>query len=120
MKKRLLSLLLALTLCLGLLPVTASAANLPDWYFLFAIFNSVDANGKDKDGKTGRAKYTMPREEIDFIQEEIRDFEEYMNQVGVMRAHIDVIEIDTTVTKLGDSIYGSWLEAEQAAPLLKG
>ena len=49
MKKKFVSLLLVLVMCLGLLPVTASAAeaNLPDWYFLFAIFKNVDADGKE-------------------------------------------------------------------------
>ena len=81
--KKFLSLALALTLCLGLLPATASAAssNLPDWYFLVAIFKNVDADCKDLDGKPTHAKYSMPQDEIDFVKEEVQDFEAYMNQV---------------------------------------
>ena len=61
MKKRVVSLLLALAVCLSLLPATASAAEaaLPDWYFLFAIFKNVDTDGKDADGKAIHMKYTM-------------------------------------------------------------
>lgn len=52
MKKRLLSLLLALAICLSLAPAEAAAeANLPDWYFLFAIFKSVDADCRTETAK---------------------------------------------------------------------
>ena len=49
MKKRLLSILLTLCMVLALLPVTVQAAepDLPDWYFLFAIFKNVDADCGD-------------------------------------------------------------------------
>ena len=122
MKKPFMSLLLALVLCLSLLPSAASAAesSLPDWYFLFAIFKNVDAVCKDKDGKTVHTKYTMTQEEVDFAQEDARDFEAYMNKVGVMRAHVEVVEIDETVTKLADNNGGSWLNTKLAAPLLEG
>lgn len=121
MKKRLLSLLLALAICLSLAPAEAAAeANLPDWYFLFAIFKSVDADCRDRDGKMQRAVYTMTQDEIDMIREDARDFEAFMNQVGVMRAHIEVVEIDETLTELEDYSDGGYLSPKQAAPLLKG
>lgn len=122
MKKKALSLLLALVMCLGLLPATASAAetNRPDWYFLFAVFKNVDAYGISAEGEQQHAKYTMPQAQIDFIQETAQEFENYMNSFGVMRAHVDTVEIDTTVTKLKKSSYGSYLGTEQAAPLLEG
>ena len=121
MKKKIVSLLLALVMCLGLLPVTASAAeaNLPDWYFLFAIFKNVDADCKDRDGKTVRAKYTMTQEEIDFVKEDARDFEAYMNQVGVMRAHVEVVEINAALTELTNYDKGGYLSPKEAAPLLR-
>ena len=122
MRKRMLSFALALALCLSLLPATALAAenDPPDWYFLFAIFKNVDADGKDKEGKAMHAKYAMTQEEIDFIRENARQFEEFMSEVGVMRAHVDVVEIDASVTELADYSGGSWLSAKAAAPLLKG
>ena len=67
MKKKLVSLLLALALCLGLMPVTASAAEnqaLPDWYFLFAIFKNIDADGKDRNGKAVHVTYSMSQDEV--------------------------------------------------------
>ena len=56
MKKKIVSLLLALAMCLGLMPDAASAAeaSLPDWYFLFAIFKNVDAYCDDGKGMADR------------------------------------------------------------------
>ena len=122
MKKKFVSLLLALVMCLGLLPASASAAeeNLPDWYFLFAVFKNIDADCKDKDGKIVRAKYTMTREEVDAARNSARQFEAYMDQVGVMRAHVDVVEIDATLTELDIPKSGaSGIGSAQAAPLLE-
>ena len=64
MKKRLLSILLVLVMWLGLLLTSTFAAesDLPDWYFLFAIFKNVDADGKDKNGKAVHVKYSMPQD----------------------------------------------------------
>lgn len=66
MKKKFISILLALVMCLSLLPVAASAAAepLPDWYFLFAVFKNVDADGKDKDGKAVHVTYSMSQDEV--------------------------------------------------------
>ena len=52
MKKKWLAMLLALAMVFSLLPGTALAdgpeePDLPDWYFLFAIFKSVDADVTD-------------------------------------------------------------------------
>lgn len=122
MRKRILSFALALALCLGLLPVTALAAekNLPDWYFLFAIFKNADADGINAEGEKKHAKYTMPQEEIEIIRDNARDFEAYMNSLGIVRAHVEVAEIDTPITELDKSDYGAWVGTEQAVPLLKG
>ena len=117
MKKRAVSLFLTAALCLGLaVPAMAAPAeaNLPDWYFLIVIFRNVDADAKDRDGVVTHVTYSMPQEEIDFTMEQIQDFEEYMNQVGVMRAHVDVMEVDTTISQLGDSAYGLRLTNELA------
>ena len=122
MKKKSLSILLALALCLSLLPGTALAAepDLPDWYFLFAIFKSVDADYQ-KDGEEKHAAYTMTQDEIDFVRQDAREFEAYMNQVGVMRAHVDVVEIDQTITALKQyGTTGGYLSPVEAAPLLRG
>lgn len=121
MKKKTLSILLALALCLSLLPGTALAAeqDLPDWYFLFAIFKSVDADYQ-KDGEEKHAAYTMTQDEIDFVRQDAREFEAYMNQVGVMRAHVDVVEIDQTITTLKQrGTTGGYLSTAEAAPLLQ-
>lgn len=122
MKKRLLSILLTLAICLSLAPAEAAAAeeNLPDWYFLFAIFKNVDADCRDADGKMQRAIYTMTQDEIDMIREHAKGFEKFMNQVGVMRAHVEVVEIDETLTELEDYSDGGYLSTKQSAPLLKG
>ena len=121
MKKRLLSILLVLCMVLALLPVTARAAEtLPDWHFLFAILKSVDADCTNKDGVTTHVKYTMKQEEVDLAREHAKWFEEFMSGVGVMRAHVDVVEINTPVTELAESAYGAYLTADQAAPLLEG
>jgi|GEM_PF-2965672 len=122
MKKKVLSFLLVLTICLGFLPVRAFAteADLPDWYFLFAIFKNVDADCKDESDVMQRVKYTMTQDEIDFIREDADDLEKYMNQVGVMRAHLEVVEIDAPITKLNnDSELKGFLSVKEAAPLLK-
>ena len=122
MQKKIASLLLALVLCLGLLPVTASAAetNLPDWYFLFAAFKNVDADGKDRDGKAVHVKYSMSQDEINGIHDAAQEFEIYMNSLGVMRAHVEVVEIDETLTELhNDYSGGSFVAYDQATPLLE-
>ena len=121
MKKRLLSTLLALCMMLALLPATAQAANpeLPDWYFLFAIFKNIDSDYVNAYGKTMHAAYTMTQDENYIARKNIERFETYMNQVGVMRAHADVIEIDRTVTELTTSSPGdSYISAKQATPAL--
>lgn len=121
MAKKTLSTLLALVLCLSLLPGTALAAeqDLPDWYFLFAIFKSVDADYQ-KDGEKKHAAYTMTQDEIDFVRQDAREFEAYMDQVGVMRAHLDVVEIDQTITTLKQyGTTGGYLSPAEAAPLLQ-
>lgn len=121
MKKKLLSLALALVMCLGLMPTAVFAAegDLPDWYFLFAIFKNVDADCNNSEGKTVHTKYSMSQDEIDITRDNAREFEEYMNSVGVMRAHVDVVEIDATITELADYANGSFLSPKEAAPLLK-
>lgn len=121
MKKKFVSLLLALVMCLSLLPLPASAAgsNLPDWYFLFAIFKNVDADGKDRDNKAVHVKYSMSQDEVDIAQDNAKEFEEYMNSLGVMRAHVDVVEIDATATELQEYSGGSYIGPKQAAPLLR-
>ena len=122
MRKKLISLLLALVMCLELLPLPAAAAetNLPDWYFLFAIFKNVDADCDDGKGTVTHTKFTMSQEEIDLVKEKFQSFEEYMNGVGVMRAHMYLVEIDTPVTELeGSGLGSSYLGPKQAAPLLE-
>ncbi len=121
MKKKAISLLLALAMCLALLPVAASAAepDLPDWYFLFAIFKNVDADGKDKDGKDTHVTYTMSQVEVDTARDYAREFEAYMNQHGIIRAHVEVVEINETVTELTDANSGSYISQSQATHLLK-
>ena len=111
MKKKLLSLLLALAMCLALLPVTASAAqtDLPDWYFLVAIFKNVDADAKDMDGKAVHITYSMTQEEVDIALANAKKFEESLNQVGVIHAHVDTVVIDLPVTALKESDRGSYL-----------
>ena len=71
MKKKILSLALALAMCLPLLPAPASAVegNLPDWYFLFAIFKNVDADCDDGKGMVTHTKFTMSQEEIDLVKD---------------------------------------------------
>ena len=119
--KKFVSLLLALVMCLSLLPVTATAAKteLPDWYFLIAIFKNVDADGKDKDGKDVHIMYSMTQDEIKTARDYALAFETYMDQLGVIQAHVEVVEIDKTVTELEESEYDSYIGAEQAAPLLR-
>lgn len=121
MEKRALSTLLALALCLSLLPGRALAAgpDLPDWYFLFAVFKSVDADYQ-KDGGKKHAAYTMTQDEIDFVKQDALDFKAYMDQVGVMRTHVDVVEIDQTITALKQyGTTGGYLSPVEAAPLLR-
>lgn len=122
MKKKLLPLLMALAVCLSLMPVGVSAAqtDLPDWYFLVAIFKNVDADVTDKDGQTTHVKYTMSQDEIDYAKKEAEDFETAMNSFGVMCAHVDVVEIDTPITEK-PKVYDveSYVTAKQVASLLK-
>ena len=112
---------LALILVVGMLPTATLAADsdLSDWYFLFAFFKNVDADCDDGKGTTTHTKNTMSQAEIDLVMDRIQSFDEYMNNTGLMRAHVDIIEIDTVVTELQTSNYGSYLSAEQAAPSLE-
>ena len=66
MRKKLISLLLALVMCLELLPLPAAAAetNLPDWYFLFAIFKNVDADCDDGKGTVTHTKLPCHRKKL--------------------------------------------------------
>lgn len=116
--------LLAVVMAVSLLPGTAWAAeSLPDWYFLFAIIKNVDADCVDAFGRKTHTTYAMSPGEIELALDNVKRFEAYMNNVGVMRAHVDVVEIDTPVTELVEYTmadgYGSYAGAEQAAPLLK-
>ncbi len=119
---KLAAMLLVLIMVVGVLPTEtlAAKAGQPDWYFLFAVFKSVDAGCKDANGKTTHQKYTMTQDEINYFKENARDFEAYMNSTGVMLAHVDVVEIDTPVTELKEYSGGSYLGAEQVKPLLEG
>lgn len=120
MRKRAAALLLALALCLGPLPGGASAAEreLPEWRFLFAAFKNVDAD-YHQNGEAKHTTYTMTQEELNFIREDARYLEDFLNQVGVMRAHVDVVEIDETITELADyKTSGGWLSVKESAPLL--
>ena len=119
--RRLFAAFLSLVLVVVLLPAAAvSAADLPDWYFLFVIFKNVDADCQNANDEVTHIKYTMTRKEIDLAGEYAEWFEKFMNGVGVMRAHVDVLTIDATVTELAESDYGAYLNSDQAAPLLKG
>ncbi len=122
MKKRIFSLALALVMCLGLLPTTALAAetSLPDWYFLFVICKNVDADCDNGKGVVTHTTYSMTQEEIDTYRDNAKSFEAFMTGTGVMRAHVDVVEIDTVVTELEDSSSGSCLSDAQVASLLDG
>ena len=122
MKKKIASFLLALVMCLGLLPTTALAAetSLPDWYFLFAIFKNVDADCDNGKGVVTHTTHSMTQEEIDTYRDNAKSFEAFMTGTGVMRAHVDVVEIDTVVTELEDSSSGSCLSSAQVASLLDG
>lgn len=113
--------ILMLVIVVGLLPTAALAAesDLTDWYFLFAIFKSVDADCADGKGTTTHTKYTMTQDEVDIVRENAKAFETYMNQFGVMRAHVDVVEIDAMVTELEETDLGSCISATQATPLLE-
>lgn len=121
--KKLLSILLILVMCLGMLPSAAFAAEketLPDWYFLFAVFKKLDSDVTDGYYKTKHVTYSMPQEEVDLIRDLAVEFEEYMNSVGVMRAHVEVVEIDATVTELEKADTGiSLFLPKQAAPFLE-
>ena len=133
MRKRwlatLLTIVLAAVLAAGLLPgaVQAAEPDLPDWYFLFAIFKSVDTDGVDKNDGSTHFKYTMTRDEVDFARDNAKTFQDYMNSLGVINAHVDVVEINTTVTELQKSVAsdtasgtnGSFLGSAQAAPVLR-
>lgn len=123
MKKRILAVILALVMCLALLPTAAFAAedDLPDWYLLFAIFKNVDADFIDADGKTIHTKYSMTPEEVDLAKQDAEEYEKFMNQVGVIRAHVDVVEIDSVVKELeGSEEQEGYLASKYAATLLEG
>ena len=123
MKKRFTAIFLALALCLGLaIPAFAAPSEeaLPDWYFLFAVFKNVNADCDDGRGTVGHTTYTMSKEEVNLARENARQFEDFLNQFGLICAHVEVVEIETPVTELQGSDYGSYLDAVQAAPLLEG
>ena len=71
--------LIALVLAAGVLPMEAWAAekNLPDWYFLFAIFKNVDADYSDVNGDSGHTVYTMTQDEIDMLRNNARELEKF-------------------------------------------
>lgn len=82
-------------------PVTGDET-LPDWYFLIAIFKNVDADCYDQNGVMTHTTYAMIQEEVGFIKKLAKTFEQYMNEIWVMRAHVDFVEIDEPVTELAD------------------
>lgn len=121
---KLLGLVLALALCLGLAAPAWAAPEAepapPDWYFLFAIFKNVDADIQDRNGAAAHAAYAMNQDEVDTIKAQARSFEEYMTQTGVMRAHVDVVEIDEVLTEFRNpDKQSSYIGAAQAAPFLE-
>lgn len=119
--RKLTAALLALVMLVGMLPGAALAAetDLPDWYFLFVIIKNVDADCTKADGTTVHTSYSMTQDEIDIARDNAKAFGAYMNNVGVMRAHVDVIETDTPVTELKAASLGSFVDAAQAVPVLE-
>ncbi len=107
------------------LPAQAWAENskltefkLPDWHFLVAIFKQIDAP-YEHNGETKYEKNTLTQAEIDLIRLRSNQFEEYMNSLGVMNAHVDVIEISIPVTSLTPYAKGPWVAKDDAFPILE-
>jgi len=118
--RRLAVLFLALVMVVGALPAQAWAADskLPDWYFLVAIFKEVDAP-YEENGVTKREKSALTQEEIDLMRLRANQFDEYMNSLGVMNAHVDIIEISSPVTSLTPSDSGLWASKDDVFPILE-
>lgn len=91
----------------------------PEWRFLFAVFKNVNADCADGNGTTTHTTYTMTQDEIDIIHNNARAFEKYLNQFSLIRARVDIVEINTPVTELTESATGSYIAAAQAAPFLE-
>ena len=87
MKKKIASLLLALVMCLGLLPVTALAAETspPDWNFL-VLYLPMDAD-YEEDGEVKHVTTSMSEEEVRTLMYQLVEFESVMKESGVMTPH---------------------------------
>ena len=51
----------------------------------------------------------MSQDEVDTVKVYAKDFEEYMNRLGLMQAHVDMAEADETLRDLHHSASGGVL-----------
>lgn len=119
MKKKLLSLVLSLAMCLGLLPVNALAVETspPDWNFL-VLFAPMDAD-YEEDGVTKHVKTSITKEEAQILARQIAEFESLMRESGVMTPHSTALLAPTPLTKLYASGVGPYPSIEHIADYLK-
>lgn len=108
MKKKLLSLVLSLAMCLGLLPVNALAAETspPDWNFL-VLFAPMDAD-YEEDGVTKHIKTSISDEEVKTLVSQLAEFESVMIESGVMTPHFTKYTMSKPITKLSNTSRGPW------------
>lgn len=119
MKQKLLSLVLALVMCLGLLPVTALAAGStpPDWNFL-VLFVPMDAD-YEEDGATKHVKTSISEENVNTLVSHLVEFESVMKESGVMTPHFTKYSMLTPITKLSATNVGPYPSLADIAAYLK-
>lgn len=121
--------MLSLVMIVGLLLIEAPISNAaqttpPDWYFLVVIVKNTDIP-YEENGVSKHYKETMTMDEMNMIRRRAIEAITYMTEVGVMQAHIDIVEIDEPITKLASTPTADgketwWVGPDDIQPLLDG
>jgi len=126
---KLATLMLSLAMVVGLLSITTLTARAaqtvpPDWYFLVVIVKNTDIP-YEENGVSKHYTESMTIDEINMIRRRAAEAGAYMTKLGVMQAHVDIVEIDEpittlTATNLQDGHETWWVGPDGIQSLLDG
>ncbi len=96
-------------------------AETTDWDFLFVVFTHNDITYTDENGRTRRETSVMSSREVEALKMAAGRLEEDWNELGngMIRAHVDVLVTDVSLTGLVKSDYGYWLDENGGYELLR-
>ena len=119
MKKKALSLALALVLCLNLLPVTVLAAETSptDWNFL-VLFAPMDAD-YEEDGAVKYVTTSLSEDEVAVLLRYLTEFGQTLEEAGVVKPHFTNLQMPRPITQLSPSNFGPYPNVEDIAAYLK-